>query len=321
MNVGRSLGVLIVFCACWATLLPAAEERKQRAVYPTAVLGFQERGEDVKDMGGKVTDLLTAKLLARPEMFLVDREDMKKVLEELGLNLSGVVKPAEATRVGQLTGAKLLVTGSVVEIDTNLYLVAKIIGTETSHVHGASVKGKISDDLGNLVEELSEQIVKTIGDKAGQLVAKPASRDDRLAALKEKLGDAKRPAVFVHISERHVGQPTLDPAAATELMIFCKKLGFRVIDAEHGNRSEADVLISGEGLTEFAARHGNLVSVKGRLEVKATQRHSGRLLAVDRQTAMAVDLSEQIAGKQALEQAVIEIAQRLLPKIAQPPKE
>ncbi len=308
-----------VLVASLAVPLVAADAGKKQAtaVYPAAVFAFQERGEEAKGLGGKVTDLLVANLIARPEMFLVDREELKKVLEEQALNLSGVVKPSEATRVGELTGAKLLVTGSVIQIETRLYLVAKIIGTETSRVLGASVKGKTSDDLGNLVKELADEVAKTVASRAGELVAKPASREDRLAALKERLPKGKRPAVLLKIPERHVGQAAADPAAQTELAILCDKLGFRVIDADHGSPSEADVLVTGEGVAEFAARHGNLISVKGRLELKAIDRRSGRLLAVDRQVSLAVDLTEQLAGKAALEEAAAKIAERVLPKLVQ----
>ena len=43
-----------------------------------------------------------------------------------------------------------IVTGSVVVVDDSLYLVAKVIGTETSRVLGASSKGKADDDLDGL---------------------------------------------------------------------------------------------------------------------------------------------------------------------------
>ena len=102
-----------------------------------ALFPFEERGFAAKDYGAKVSDLLFAKLVVRPELFLVDRNDLKKTLQELELNLSGVVKAGDATRVGQLTGAKILVSGSVVQVDKKLYLVARIIGTETSRVVGA----------------------------------------------------------------------------------------------------------------------------------------------------------------------------------------
>jgi hypothetical protein len=269
----------------------------------------------VKRYGGKVSDILFASLVADPAIYLVDRADIQKALEEQELNLSGAVTPGQATKVGQLTGAKILITGSIVESDNTLYLVAKIIGTETTRVVGESVKGRTSDELGPLVEQLGKQVAATIKAKADELVAKPVKIEDRVAALKTSLGDKARPAVLVKVTERHVGQATIDPAAETELTWFCKEAGFDVIDPTSGSTKQADVLLEGEGFSEFALRRGNLVSVKARVEVKAVDRESGKILAVDRQTAVVVDLSEQIAGKAALQEAAAAIAERLLPKI------
>lgn len=293
--------------------LPAAEQ-----VYPTAILPFQERGADVKDLGPQVTDLMFANLVADPQMYLVDREDLEKVLKELELNLSGLVKPDEAARVGQLTGAKVLVTGSVLQVDSKLYVVAKIIGTETTRVLGASVKGSVNDELDGLVEELAGEVSKTIAARCDELVAKPKTREDRLAALEKTLGRSKRPVVKIDVAERHVGQATIDPAAQTELTLFATESGFDVIDPDQGDGRKAEVLLTGEGVSEFATRHGNLVSVKARLEVKAVDAATGRVLAIDRQTAVQVDLTEQLAGKAALQEAAVDIAERLLPKIVKP---
>jgi hypothetical protein len=293
-----------------ATPLPAADK-----VYPTAIMRFAERGADVKDLGAQVTDLLFANLVAEPKMYLVDREDLDKVLKELELNQSGLVNPDTATRVGQLTGAKILITGSVLQIDSKLYVVAKIIGTETTRVFGASVKGGVKDELDGLVKELAGEVVKTVTGRAEELVAKPKTREDRLAALKKALAGAKRPVVKVSVAERHVGQATIDPAAATEIALFCTELGFDVVDADKGAGRKPELLLAGEGFSEFAARHGNLVSVKARLELKAVDAATGKLLAVDRQTSVAVDLTEQIAGKAALQEAAAEIVERVLPKL------
>ena len=304
-----------------SSLLPAEDKSNDKpAIYPVAILPFQERGRDATELGAKVTDLLFARLIANPDLYLVEREEIKKLFDEQELNLSGLVNPGQATQVGYLTGAKIIVTGSVVVVDDSLYLVAKMIGTETSRVLGASSKGKADDDLDGLVEDLAENVAKTIADRATDLVANPVTREDRIATISKSLGKGKRPSVWIDVPERHVGQTTLDPAAATELTLFCKELGFEVIDHWEGNRNGADVLLVGEGFSQFAARHGNLVSVKARLELKALDRETGKVLAIDRQAAVGVDLAEQVAGKSALQEAAANIARRLLPKIVKPGK-
>ncbi|HBA86307.1 MAG TPA: curli assembly protein CsgG [Verrucomicrobia bacterium] len=285
------------------------------AAYPAAVFPFQERGAGVKGYGEKISDILFASLSANPDMYLVDRADIQKLLEEHELNLSGMVTPGQETKIGQLTGAKILVTGSVIEADKTLYIVAKIIGTETSRVLGESVKGNMSGELAPLVEDLAKRVAATVSSKAGELVSKTVKTEDRIAALSTQLGEAKRPTVVISVTEQHVGLPAIDPAAQTELTMFCKETGFDVIDPVQGSARQAAVRIEGEGFSEFGMRRGNLVSVKARLEVKAVDVASGKILAVDRQNAIIVDLTEQIAGKAALQDAAASIAERLLPKL------
>jgi TolB-like protein len=317
----RSCLVSLCVLVSWLALPAKAQDKKEKAedkapaVHPLAIFPFQERGPEVKGLGAKVSDILFAELVANPDLLLVDREDLKKTTDEQELSLSGLTNPAEANRVGHLTGAKILVTGSVVQTDQTLHLIAKIVGTETGRVLGASAKGAADEKLDTLVTQLAEQVSKTIVEKAEQLLPQVVTREDRLAALKKELPKGKKPSVLISIAERHVGQATIDPAAETELSLWCKDLGFEVLDPATAARNQADLVITGEGFSEFASRHGNLISVKARLEIKAVERASSNIVAIDREVAVTVDLTEQIAGKKALQDATIAIAERLLPKL------
>jgi hypothetical protein len=216
-----------------------------------------------------------------------------------------------------LTGAKILISGSVLRVDKNKrVLVAKIVGTETTRILGDSVDGPATDELGPLVEKLADKIADLIAEKGAELVAPPVIEKDRFKALNAQLKTAKRPTLSLSISERHAGQASADPAAQTEIELFCQNTGFPVIDAARAPAGKADVIVTGEGVSEFASRHGNLVSVKARLEVKAVDRVTGQVVAAERQTSVVVDLTEQIAAKTAMQQAAAAIAERLLPKLA-----
>ena len=284
--------------------------------HPLAIIPFKTRGKGVEGMGEKVTDLMFANLAINPALQLVDREDLDAVLTEAELNLSGLVNPAEAIQIGKLSGAKVLITGSIFQVDQKLYVVCKIIGTETTRVVGASAKGDIEGGLDETVTSLSGDVVKTLSKNIDRLVAKQAVRKDRIAAIKKTVKGKKLPKVYVSIKEQHVGRSVIDPAAETELMSILKACGFDVIDSKGGDKSKADVIITGEGLSEYATRTKKLISVKARLEIKAVDRVSGKVIHADRQTKMAVDLGEQLAGKKALQQAAEELAGRLVPLIA-----
>ena len=325
---------LNVIAVAWLALVPhfaVADDDAKKPAGPisAAVIRFQDRTEGAKSGGvektdrvsDKVTDLLSAELTAAPELMLVERDELEKILKEHELNLSGLVGADDAIQAGRLTGAKLLVTGSVIDTGTERYLVAKVISTETSRVLGATAKGKISDNVGDLVTKLAEGVATVVRERGESIQPAVVSREDRLAKLKKALDGKPQPTVMIKVAERHVGAPTIDPAAETELTLWCKELGWKTIDPVAGNKGDADILITGEGMSEFSARRGGLVSVRGRVEVRAVDRKTGTVLAIDRQMERAVDSTELIASKQALQQAAATIAERLLPKVASPEKE
>jgi translation initiation factor 1 (eIF-1/SUI1) len=282
-------------------------------VLAVAVFDFESSDEAVRDLGPKVAILLNAYLSAEPNLMTVERAELEKALGEQELGLSGTVTPDSAAKVGNLTGAKVLVTGRVFRTDTELFIVAKIIGTETSRVYGEMVKGNTEASISDLSEQLAKKIAADVTQKGDTLVAKVESHGDRVAKIKKELGDKKLPVVLVKISEQHFGQYVIDPAAQTELSLILQQCGFTVVDEHSTNKP--DVEITGEALSEFGMRKGNLQSCRARIEIKARDVASGNIISEDRQTSVAVDLAEHIAAKTALENGAGELAERLIPKL------
>src|ERR1051325_8088195 len=248
-------------------------------VLSVAVFDFESKDEAVRNLGPKVATLLNATLSAEPQLIMVERAELEKVLGEHELNLSGNVSADSAVKVGQLTGAKVLVTGRVFKADNELLIVAKIIGTETSRVYGELVKGGDKTSISDLSANLAKKIAADVMQKGDTLVAKVETREELIAKIKKTLGDKPLPSVSVKIGEQHFGQRVIDPAAETELGSILQACGFKLVGGASTNRAE--VTITGDAFSAYGTRKGNLISCKSRVEVKVLKQN-GDLVAVDR---------------------------------------
>ncbi len=303
-----------------------------------AVLPFDSKD---KALGQEAAEVIAARLSADAELQLVERDHINAILEEYKLSLSAAVQPTQAARIGWLAGAQVLVAGRAYLVDEQVLVTARTIGVETGRVYITQVRGSAKTALLPVLDELAERVHREITARRSQLVAPDVSADkDRLLrGLAETLKDRKLPHVVVAVSELHYGVPATDPAAETELMLWFKECGFDVIDPGNLERGlqewardyyqsatgeavprvlpeEVKIIVIGQAFSEAGGRFGDLVSAKGRVEVRALDRETGAVIAIARRTTAAIDLSERIAAKQAIEDAASSIAYELIPKLA-----
>ncbi|MAE63688.1 MAG: hypothetical protein CMJ18_05400 [Phycisphaeraceae bacterium] len=303
-----------------------------------AVLPFDANDPGNPDLGRQIAETIEAVLVGRPGLRLVDRSKLENVFRELELNLTGAVATRDAVKVGNLVGARILVTGRAFPIGDRLILIAKFIGTETSLVDAVHVKGGADADIGDLVVELAEKAGERLTRVGDRLVASDIGYSDPLPALKKKLAGATLPTVAVVVTEGHFrNRPTrvIDPACETEIKRTLRHAGVKISDVRSneltkwarrdGERKsdpwprdlrDVDLVITGEAFSEFATRIGSIVSCIARAEVNVIHRKDGNIEIADRVTARAVDLSEQIAGKKALQKTGHIIAIRILRQLA-----
>lgn len=291
-------------------LVPAASS----VVLTVAVFDFESKDEAVRDLGPKVATLVNANLSAQPDIVTVERAELEKALGEQELGLSGTVSSESAAKVGQLTGAKVLVTGRIFKVENQTMIVAKIIGTETSRVYGETVQGAPTVSIVDLSSNLAAKVSALLTEKGDTLVAKVQTREEQIAKIKQAIEGKKLPVVAVKISEHHYGPHIIDPAAETELSLILQQCGFKLADASSTLKPEVEV--SGDAFSAFGMQKGNLISCRSRVEIKVRDVATGNILIQDRQTSVGVDVAEQTAAKTALQNAADDLAERMLPQIA-----
>ncbi|MDF3057804.1 MAG: curli assembly protein CsgG [Rariglobus sp.] len=292
-----------------------AQTPVEAAPLPMAVFDFQTTDRALEKKGGEVATLLNARLSILPDVFLVERQEIEKILGEQEAGISGAISADNAAKIGALVGAKVLVTGRVFESGGKVYVVAKIMSAETGRVYGELATAKDFNAIDPAVEELAGKIAQLTKKQALTLVAKvedPAARIERL----KKLTEGKTlPAVYVSVVEQHLTRAVIDPAVQTEMMIVLKEIGFPVVTVEEAAKLTDVVVISGEAFSELGMRRGNLVSCRARVEITVTQAATKKLLHVDRQMDVAIDIAEHIAAKKSLENAALKLLDRIVPQL------
>ena len=301
--------VIAVLIAVCSFSVFAAEEKTaepEELAATIAILPFKAKSRSVKDQGSQIADLLLVSLETDGRFSMVSRENLQKILDSLQLSASGLISKETQNKIGQLTGAKILITGSVFKVSNKTYVVAKIIGVETSRVVGCSVKGNSSGV--DLAEVLGKKVAKLLIAKHKKLLPAPLKQNNLIDELKKQLGNVSGIKVYVKVDESVAN--TIDPAFQTELQTILDKVGFTLVDS----RSKADFQITGEALGENGGRVGAFFSGVARAEIKVLNK-DGKIVMIDRQTEVVPGLSINIACKSALAQAGRQLAKRILPRL------
>lgn len=137
---------------------------------------------------------------------------------------------------------------------------------------------------------------------------------------------ANAPRIMVVIPEIHIRRRIPDPAGETEIIKKLVGRGFNVVDQKQidairdrekvlaavknpqaaaalGVEFGADIVIIGEAFSELAARQGNMISTRARVEARAVRTDNARILAADGKFGSGMDIAEFVSAKTALRNA------------------
>lgn len=310
------LGVLLTGC----TSAARAEPVKADGRLVVAVLRFDAPAPADAPLAEQAFETTTAALAADSKLRLVERLELGRALDEQALGLTGLASPSQAIRVGKVVGAQLLVCGRVVTAGERRFYSVKIIGAETGLLKQVMVD-VAATDAGEGSRELAKRVAATLRDEGASLLA-AAPEDDPLAAMRKRLVGKNLPILSIRVTERHGGGQAvgLDPAVQTEMQWTLARLGFEIIDGPRPTTLPANVVeITGEATSEFSARIDNLVSCTARGQARLIEADTRKVLWIDRTTARAADLSEQVASKASLQAVGQQLAMKLAEHYADQP--
>lgn len=284
---------------------PAAVKPEPAAsvMVPTvAVLPFENRDRrqsENADAGKSAAELFAIALMESGCAELVERAELDKALEELHLSAVGLTDKESQLKLGRLVGAKIIITGSIFRTGDKTFAVAKVIGTETGRVLGASMSGK--GDFTELITPLAAKVEQQLTTQSEKLLPKITSEQTVLEQLAETVKGGGR-KVYIDIRE-DIMVAIPDPAAETELKKLLLGLGFNVTD----RRQEADFAIKGEALAVESGGFGKFRSAAARVELSIYSKDD-RLLAAGSAKETLAGATYVIAAKDAIGQAALNLA-------------
>lgn len=161
-------GVLALSDALAEKLTARSKGFRRLAVLPFDALDAEARS---KELGRISSELLSARLAARPGILQVERSQLDGVVGEIKRVEQGEISPEGAASVGKLLGANEVVVGSVAQAGPSYLLTARLVDAETGQILAAADQSVTREGLIALSEELVE--IKSPGGAALRSLAVP----------------------------------------------------------------------------------------------------------------------------------------------------
>lgn len=116
----------------------------QAEVKTIAILDFADLQGNTSQLGRFVADEISTDLvMAKKHFTVVDRANLKKIMQENKLTVSGLVDPDTAKKLGQIAGVDAIVTGTLTPFDKSIRVAIKVIATDTAKIIAAA-RGQIT---------------------------------------------------------------------------------------------------------------------------------------------------------------------------------
>jgi TolB-like protein len=119
------------------------------------VADFTDLRGEVSQLGRFLADeVSTGLVLAQKKFTVVDRANLKRIMDEYKLTMSGLVDPENVKKLGQLAGVDAIVIGTLTPMTNSVRVTIKVLATDSAKLVGAargdlSRTGSIQELLGD----------------------------------------------------------------------------------------------------------------------------------------------------------------------------
>jgi TolB-like protein len=140
------------------------------------VMDFTDLGKKFTYLGTYISDKLSEELSQTENITLVNRADIELIMDELSFQRSGMVTEADTIKIGEFSGANILITGTITDLGNEIDVSAEITHLTTSEAVPVSyrmmktkenmaligaitaVEREKEQELGKLIQRLEEEI-------------------------------------------------------------------------------------------------------------------------------------------------------------------
>ncbi|MCK5534248.1 VWA domain-containing protein [bacterium] len=157
--------LIILMLSLFSIDIKSIKAEEMKAKKTVAVLDFKNVSNSGKldYLQNAIPEMLITDLLISKKIKVVEREKLKKVLEELKFSLSGTIAPEKSIEIGKMTGATALLMGSIIKIGYKMRIDARLIDIRTSEVILAEkVEFNNEDEVIEATDRLAEKIIKSL---------------------------------------------------------------------------------------------------------------------------------------------------------------
>ena len=136
-----------------------------------------------------MTDTVINDLMGIRETSVISNADRSKIMEETKFDISGLVAEETMVKIGKLTGANIIFTGSYLVTANNIRVIARLVNVETGKTESSA---KLDGTLEKIFD-LQDKVVLTLLSDTGKVTIPDVAQVKITEAEKKRIAEKPKP--------------------------------------------------------------------------------------------------------------------------------